>query len=187
MSVLARYLQGEAASKRATQSPMAAVALGSPAMEGGEGGTEAAVVRGLMARGLPPHLAYGVAGNISAESNFDPGINEINPVVPGSRGGFGINQWTGPRRVAYENFAKERGKPLDDLDTQLDFTMWELQNTERAAGSALMTARTPEEAARIYSERFLRPGIPRMDHRVAEARRIAGIYANPMAQYAGAP
>lgn len=118
-----------------------------------------------MARGMPGHVAEGVVTRMRAESGLNTGINETNPVVAGSRGGFGLNQWTGPRRVQFENFATDRGAALDDLDTQLDFTLWELQNTEKPAYDALLATQTPEEAARVYMEKFLRPGIPHADMR----------------------
>lgn len=136
---------------------------------------EQEIIAGLVARGMSLPVAQGVVANMKAESNLQPGINEISPVVPGSRGGFGLNQWTGPRRVAYEQFAAERGKPLDDLQTQLDFTMFELQGPERAAYAALQGVQDPLEAARIYSEQFLRPGIPNMGKRLAYAADIAGM------------
>lgn len=123
------------------------------------------IVYGLEARGIPSHIAVGIVSRMAAESRLDPGINEAAPVVPGSRGGYGLNQWTGPRRRQYEQFAANRGVRFDDLDAQLDFTVWELANTEKAAGDALLRAQTPEEAARIYMERFLRPGIPHRDMR----------------------
>ena len=135
---------------------------------------EAQIIQGLMARGLPLHVAQGVTANMIAESNLDTGINEINPIVPGSRGGFGLNQWTGPRRRAIEAAARERGVPVDDLDFQLDFTMEELRGPERRAFDRLMRAETAEDAARSYSNDFLRPGIPHLDARLRHARRIAG-------------
>ena len=121
---------------------------------------------GLMARGLPEHVARGILANMMVESRLDPGINEIAPTVPGSRGGYGLNQWTGPRRRQYEAFAEQRGSSLDDLDTQLDFTLWELQNTEKSAAGNLMAAPDAEAAARIYSDQFLRPGVPNMSARL---------------------
>jgi len=138
---------------------------------------EQEIIAGLMARGMPLHIAQGVVANMRAESRLDPGINEIAPLVPGSRGGFGLNQWTGPRRVAFERFAAERGVAPDNLDAQLDFTMLELQGPERAAWEALQGAQDPIEAARIYSDRFLRPGIPHMDKRLAYAAQLAGMPA----------
>ena len=135
---------------------------------------EGVVIQGLVRRGLPLHIAQGIAANMIAESRLDPGINEIAPLVPGSRGGFGLNQWTGPRRRALESAAAARGVPVSDLDFQLDFTMEELRGPERRAWDALQGATSAEEAARLYSERFLRPGIPHLENRLAHARRIAG-------------
>ena len=140
---------------------------------------EQEIVAGLVARGLPLHVAQGIVANMKAESGLQPGINEIAPVVPGSRGGFGLNQWTGPRRVAYEEFASARGKPLDDLQTQLDYTLYELQGPESAAYTALQGTDDPLEAARVYSEKFLRPGIPNMDKRLGYAADISGMPMQP--------
>lgn len=135
---------------------------------------EQQLIEGLKARGVPQTQAIGIVANMIAESGLNPGINEISPTVAGSRGGYGLNQWTGPRRRQFEAFAKDRGASLSDVDTQLDFTVWELANTEKAAGSALASTKTPEEAARVYSERFLRPGIPHLDSRLSHARRLSG-------------
>jgi hypothetical protein len=129
----------------------------------------------LVQAGLPEHVAVGFAGNFAAESGFDPGINEIEPVVPGSRGGFGLYQLTGPRRVQYEGWARERGLGLDDPYAQLDFMLHELDTTERAARDRILAAQNVDEAARLVSDKFLRPGIPRMDHRINSARQFAGL------------
>lgn len=137
--------------------------------------SEQDVVAGLVARGLDPWEAMGIAGNMAVESGFDTGINEVAPLVAGSRGGYGLNQWTGPRRRQYEAFAGERGAALDDLNTQLDFTIWELQNTERGAMDALNASTNPQEAAMAYMNEFLRPGIPHADRRAEETARIAGL------------
>ena len=144
------------------------------------------VLQGLMARGIPRHIALGIAGNMSVESDgFQTDVNEYAPVVPGSRGGYGLNQWTGPRRTQFEQFAAKRGTSPDDLDTQLDFTLWELANTEARAGEALSAAKTPEEAARIYSEQFLRPGIPHLDRRIEATNALAGLQSAPQNAFAG--
>lgn len=136
---------------------------------------EQQIIQGLLARGIPLPVAQGIVANMIAESGLNPGINEAAPVVAGSRGGYGLNQWTGPRRRQYEAFAAERGVSPDDLNAQLDFTVYELQGPEKAAWSALQGAGDAETAARIYSERFLRPGMPHMDKRLSEARRVAGL------------
>lgn len=150
------------------------------------------VINGLIDRGLPRHVALGFGGNMAVESGFQPGINEINPIVPGSRGGYGLNQWTGPRRRQFESFAQEQGKPLDDLDVQLDFTLWELANTETSAREKIMATSTPTEAATAISNYFLRPGIPHMDRRIEETNRLAGMSfeqpeQNALARYVPPP
>lgn len=140
---------------------------------------EQEIIAGLVQRGMSLAQAQGVVANMIAESRLDPGINEVAPLVPGSRGGYGLNQWTGPRRKQFEAFAADRGVDPSDLNAQLDFTMWELQNTEKGAWNALQGVNDPVEAARIYSEKFLRPGIPHLDKRLSEAARLAGMPYSP--------
>lgn len=129
------------------------------------------IIAGLVERGVPQHAAIGLAGNMAVESGFDPGINEIAPLVPGSRGGFGLIQWTGPRRRQFESYA---GNNLTDLGTQLDFLVHELNTTEQRARDAIYGASDPLEAARLVSDRFLRPGIPHLDRRLEETRALMG-------------
>jgi hypothetical protein len=86
--------------------------------------------------GLTAPQAAGVIGNLLVESasTMDPSIKQFN-------GGpaKGIAQWEAGRLVALQNYAASKGKPWDDLDTQLDFLISELdgrQNTlERVKGS----------------------------------------------------
>lgn len=128
----------------------------------------------VMARGASPAQAFGFVANAIQESGLNPGINEINPTVKGSRGGFGIVQHTGPRRVALERFAQQQGKSASDLDTQLDFIFnVEFPTTESRAASSFFSAKTPEEAALAISRDFLRPGKPNNDARVNNANRLS--------------
>lgn len=71
--------------------------------------------------GLSREQAAGIIGWWGGESGLDPGINEMKPLVPGSRGGFGIAQWTGPRRKALEEFAEKNNMPLSSVQTQYMF------------------------------------------------------------------
>lgn len=112
---------------------------------------------GLVDRGLSPHIAQAFVMNFRDESGLDPGVNEKNPIVPGSRGGYGLAQWTGPRRKQYEAFAKRRGRPLDDIDTQLDFLIRELRTTESRAARNILSSPTRQEAAVAIVRDFLRP------------------------------
>lgn len=143
-----------------------------------------AVVSGLVRRGLPEHVAKGFAINYADESGFDAGVNEAKPVVPGSRGGFGLAQWTGPRRVAYEAFAASRGLPADDPETALDFTAYELATSEKGAARAIMSARDEREAAVAVLESYLRPAA---EHREKRKAKYLGAPAYSPAAGAGGP
>jgi hypothetical protein len=122
---------------------------------------------GLIARGAPPHVADAFILNFQDESGLNPGINEIAPLVPGSRGGFGLAQWTGPRRVALERFAASRGVPPSDLDAQLDYLMTELQGPEARAAASIFAAPDVSSAAVAIARDFLRPAPENLDRRVS--------------------
>jgi len=112
---------------------------------------------GLTERGLPPHVADAFVMNFQDESGLDAGINEIEPTVPGSRGGFGLAQWTGPRRRELEAFAQQRGMPVNDENLQMDFLMQELQGSESNAAQNIMSSRDAPTAAAAIVNDFLRP------------------------------
>jgi hypothetical protein len=126
------------------------------------------VFQGLIDRGLPAHVAEGIVMNAADESGFDPSINEQNPTVPGSRGGFGLMQWTGPRRDALEHYAQQSGRPVDDPDLQLDFLVEELHGPEKAAFDKTMATSSPQDAAAAFATSFLRPAKQHLDRRVAD-------------------
>lgn len=133
------------------------------------GKDNASVIKaGLVERGMPEHIAKGFVMNFEDESNFDPGVNEASPLVPGSRGGFGLAQWTGPRRVALEAFAAEKGLPADDMNVQMDFLMTELQGPESAAWSKISGAGNAGEAGAAVVNEFLRPAEAHRSAREAE-------------------
>jgi hypothetical protein len=133
------------------------------------------VISGLVRRGVPLHTAQGVTARLHGESGLDPGINEIAPVVRGSRGGFGLAQWTGPRRRQLEAFAKDRGVPVSDPEMQLDFLMWENENTEKGAWQKVMQAPDAVSAAEAFTVHWERPGKPHLAATLNTARKYAGI------------
>lgn len=125
------------------------------------------LVDGLTRRGLPPTAAQAFVMNFKDESGLNSGINEIEPLVPGSRGGFGLYQLTGPRRVAYEQFAQQRGVNLADPDAQMDFLMMELQGPESRAAKSILSAPDVNTAAIAIARDFLRPAPENLAKRVA--------------------
>lgn len=128
--------------------------------------------RGLIERGMPAHVAEGFVINGIDESGLDPSINEANPTVPGSRGGGGILQWTGPRRVALERYAASRGSVWNDPEMQMDFLMLELETTESGAAKKIMSTRNTSEAAIAIAESYLRPSEENLKRRVGEYARL---------------
>lgn len=154
------------ASVAAGGSPTAPAATG--VASGAPSADAANIKAGLVARGLPEHVADGFVMNFQDESGLNPGINEQNPTVPGSRGGYGLYQLTGPRRVAYENFAKQRGVNPADTDAQLDFLVSELQGPEAGAAKSIFAAPDAGTAAAAIATNFLRPNAKSLADRVAK-------------------
>ena len=137
------------------------------------------VISGLVKRGVPLHVAQGVTARLNGESRLDPGINEVSPTVAGSRGGFGLAQWTGPRRKQLEAFAADKGVPVNDPEMQLDFLMWENANTEKGAWQKVLGAQDAVQAVEFFTNHWERPGVPHLDATLATARKYAGITADP--------
>lgn len=123
--------------------------------------------------GLTPAQAAGMVGNLATETGNFQHMQELNPTVEGSRGGYGYAQWTGPRRRQYESYAASRGVALDAYETNLDFLVYEMETTERRAYERLLATNTVDEAALSVMNDFLRPGIPHADSRLGYAREFA--------------
>ncbi len=124
--------------------------------------------------GLTNEQAAGVVGNLMHESGGFNSLQEINPTVPGSAGGFGFAQWTGPRRKSFDSYVKERGVDRNSYDANYGFLKHELENNryERNQFNKVKKAGTAAEAARIVSENYLRPGIPHNASRVRYAEQV---------------
>ncbi|MDR7032438.1 phage tail tip lysozyme [Mesorhizobium sp. BE184] len=155
--------------------PSSAVAAPSGAPPSIPQTAEAGAIRqGLIDRGLPSHVADAFVLNMQDESGLNPGINEQNPTVPGSRGGFGLYQLTGPRRRAYEAFAGQRGVDPSDTNAQLDFLMSELQGPEAKAAQSILSAPDTGTAAAAIVNDFLRPAPEHAASRTNRYMSLAG-------------
>lgn len=120
----------------------------------------------LRAIGLQPHQLTGIDWNVQDESGWNPGINEAAP--RSGRGGFGLYQLTGPRRKAYEAWAKQNGYALSNPYAQGLYAAHELQTTERKAYEKLLRAGNEGEAASIFASEFLRPAAEHLNARIAK-------------------
>lgn len=142
--------------------------------------------------GLSQAQAAGIVGSLATESANFQTLQEINPMVPGSRGGWGFAQWTGPRRRAMESWSAERGLDLSSYDANYGYLRHELDNTpEGRILDQVRQAKTPVEAAQIFTgsaaegRGFLRPGIVGMSSRIRYAEGYAGSEPGSFEQWEG--
>lgn len=130
--------------------------------------------------GLTDVQAAGLLGNLGHETGGFRHLQEIAPVVPGSRGGWGIAQWTGRRRVAMEAWCRAKGLDPASEAANEGFLVHELTTTEAGALKALLRTATLEAATEVVCRLFERPGIPALPKRIAWARRaLAAIRGTP--------
>lgn len=131
--------------------------LNGQAMEGETGNIQADIYNRYRQHGLSDVEAAALTGNIGAESSFS--TTALSGDEYGSRG---LIQFT-DGRLNGENgllkFAEDRGLDPWDWRTQIDFSVWELHNTESAALEAMRAHpdATPAEMARIVRKEYERP------------------------------
>ena len=124
---------------------------------------------------LTAEQAAGIVGNGGAESGL-LAINEKSPIVPGSRGGYGFFQWTGPRRRAFEKWAVEQGFPLDSYEANYGFLVHELKTSEKDALRRLRLTKTAKAAAETFEAGYERAGVKAWATRVRFAERALALY-----------
>lgn len=123
-----------------------------------------------------PYGVAGLMGNLQAESGLNPqnmensyekklGFNDstyTNAVNNGTysnfctdRCGYGLAQWTsqGRKQNLYQ-FAKSKGKSIDDLEMQIDFLIQELKTSYSLVYRTLVNAKSIQEASDIVLTRF---------------------------------
>ena len=128
--------------------------------------------------GMNPDDAAAVAGNFLYESYGLPNIYEgQNPSNAGTfapeTGGFGIAQWTGPRRQALMQMPNP-----EELDTQIEYFAQENAGPEASAWQQVLSA--PDLAAKTetFAREWERPGVPAIARRVDLANQISNAFYN---------
>jgi hypothetical protein len=108
------------------------------------------VAKYLQSKGYAEHEAQGIAASLKGENDtFDPARKNKEGMV-------GAAQWNKKRQALYsKNFG---GKKLENatLKEQLDFLMWEHQNTESGAYKALKNTKSAKEAQESHTKDFER-------------------------------
>lgn len=129
-------------------------------------GTIKKIAERLKDAGYNDHQIHGVLGSLYQESNF--GTEAVSQA-----GAYGIAQWLGPRLENLKKYAIQSGKPIKDLDTQIDFLIKEMgdskswlrvvkekgkKNKAFPALEEFTNAQNVEEAMNAFTNRFERPG-----------------------------
>jgi hypothetical protein len=137
-------------------------------------GTETFVAKapGIMVKmiadfGLKDFQAAGIMGNIGEECDGFREMQEKKPLVPGSKGGFGWAQWTGPRRTAFESFCMRTGQDRFSDAANYGFLKEELNDTQKEARDAVLKAPNLSKAVRVFEATFERAkaGLEHFDRR----------------------
>lgn len=127
---------------------------------------------------LTRQQASGIVGNLAYESGGFRSMQEADPMVPGSRGGWGYAQWTGPRRRNFEAFAASRGLDPSSYDANYGFLAHELSTDHAYSLNHLRSAGTPHEAAVAFADHYEYPDAEHahMDRRKQLSKNV---YLNP--------
>lgn len=118
--------------------------------------------------------AAAIVGNLAHECGGFETLQEIKPVVRGSRGGYGWAQWTGPRRRAYESYCKRTGKDPASDEANYAYLWIELsgiEGSEKAAIRKTVGAATLQSKVIAFETAFLRAGIKHYTSRKKWAER----------------
>jgi hypothetical protein len=122
---------------------------------------------------IRPEHGFAIVGNAGHECNGFTTLQEMRPTVPGSRGGWGWMQWTGPRRRAFEAYCKRNN--LDPASDQANYA-WlflELKGAEAKAIPAVLGASGVEGRVKAFEKAFLRAGVKHYPSRTAWTQKAA--------------
>lgn len=126
--------------------------------------------------GLEDFQAAAIVGNLDQETGGFKFMQELDPTVKGSKGGYGFAQWTGPRRKAFETWASQNNLDVNSYDANFGFMVHEIQNSDyfiKVMGK-LSKTKNIDEATEVFSKGYLKPGIPKMALRKKKSRLYLG-------------
>jgi hypothetical protein len=108
----------------------------------------------FLGKGLSAEQAAGVVGNLDQESGMDPSIAQ-----GGGGPGRGIAQWSAGGRwdtgaINCTDFAAQQGKDVHDLQLQLDFIWYELNQEPRYGLQDLQSASSVEDAVSVFQDKY---------------------------------
>lgn len=117
----------------------------------------------MLSFGWTPEQASGIVGNLVWESRLDTSVLG----TADDKGSRGIAQWHSGR---LKTLQKRYGNKWTDLDNQLEFVNWELNNTHKKAGDKLRASRGVYDTGRVVSDDY---EIPKDKWNVNKKRQAA--------------
>ncbi len=141
------------------------------------GRRSSAVMNQLMADfSLTREQAAGIVGNLGHESSGMRALNEAKPLIPGSRGGFGWAQWTGPRRREFEAWAKANGLDIRSDEANYGFLKHELMGKYRGVIDRVRRTKTMEQSMYAFENGYEKAGVKAYSSRLKWGRRAMDSY-----------
>jgi hypothetical protein len=125
--------------------------------------------------GLTDVEASAILGNLGHESAGFASLQEAKPMIRGSRGGWGIAQWTGKRRREFEAWVAKNGLDPSSYEANYGFLKYELENKEKAGIHAVKQPGTLEQKTVRFEQAFERAGIKHYENRFRWAKRASGM------------
>lgn len=123
--------------------------------------------------------AIGFVGNLAQESGGFNTLQEKDPLIPGSKGGYGYAQWTGPRRKAFEAYVKANSLDPTSYEANYGFLSKELNTKEYASLiNRLQDTNSIEYATLSVSDIYLNPGIKNEKSRREYSNLVQNAYSD---------
>ena len=134
---------------------------------------------------LTKEQAAALAGNLAFETSDFSTLQEVNPMVKGSKGGTGYAMFTGDRRVAFEKWVEDNELDPSSYEANYGYLKKELSEKDDVIGNIgkktiqkLKDSDTLEDATSIVEEYYLRPGIPHSERRQDKAKDVLALLNN---------
>lgn len=127
--------------------------------------------------GISPGAAAGLVGNLASETGNFKYMQELKPVVPGSKGGAGWAMWTGPRRDDFERFT---GGDTTSPEANYAYLIHDLKQNYPQVLAQLQQTDNPMVAAQIIHDQYLIPGVKHLRKSAVSAQQLYAGYNTGM-------
>lgn len=107
--------------------------------------------------GLRDFQAAGLVGNLGAETEGFALMQEMQPQVAGSRGGYGVAQWTGSRRRNFEAWCAEHLLRPEQDEANYGFLLYELNGAYIGFLRQLRKSASVAEATKLTHKLYETP------------------------------